>query len=90
MSQKKGKKKMTAVDFLSDDLVYELLRGDIRVKKLLIKGGFGDWLLVITAKIGAVDKVAFVGSNSLENLARKVHKQFVDDGFEWKDDQYAN
>lgn len=89
MTQKKSSHRMSALDFLSEDLWYELLSQNIRVKKLLLKGGLGDWLLVITAKQDGQHVVAFVGSDSIENVARKTHKLFVDEGFKWQEDKYA-
>ncbi len=89
MSKKNPTGYESVVTYLSEDLVYELLREGIRVKKLILKGGLGDWLLIITARVEGEAKVAFMGSGSIEGVARKVHKQCLEGEIEWKEDKFA-
>lgn len=89
-----GKKTMSAdqrvMEFLSEDLWFELRVKDVRVRKMMLKGGLGDWLLVITAVKDNENVVAFVGSTTITGVARKVHQQFLADEMEWQVDKYAD
>lgn len=90
MTKKKYPKGMTEVDYLSGELFFMLMSSTLRPKKMVLKGGYGDWLLVITAVKDGQSVVCFVGSNSIINVARKVHQQVVDDTLEWKPDKFAD
>lgn len=78
------------LDFMSEQFVYEVMRQDIRVRKMLLKGGFGDWLLVITARKDGEPVVCFVGSSSILGVARKLLKLHQGKKLVWKTDKYAD
>ena len=78
------------MEFLEDTFVYEIMQQGYRVSKVLIKGGFGDWLMVITARTADGPQVAFVGSSSIIGLARKLHEQYLKGEIVWKPDRYAD
>lgn len=89
MSKKYSSADVNHMEFLDEEFVYEVTRQNARVKKMLLKGGFGDWLLVITAKVNGEHMVAFVGAASILGVARKLHQQYANEEIVWKPDQYA-
>ncbi len=78
------------IDWLNDGLWNDLLRMDIRLRKVVLKGGFTDWLIVITAIKDDENVVTFIGGGSLLKAARKLNKAMVADTLEWKPDKYAD
>ncbi len=90
MSKKVKSADQRVMEFLSEDLWFELRVKDVRVRKLMIKGGLGDWLLVIAAVKDGENVVAFVGSSTITGVARKVHQQFLADEMEWQVDRFAD
>lgn len=76
--------------FLSDDFIYEMIHKGIRVTKMMCRGGLGDWLLIVTARIDGESMVLFVGGSDLFAIARKLHEQFVKDELVWTTDKFAD
>lgn len=90
MNAKKKSGDAVVLEFLSEDFWFEMMRRNVRVKKMMLRGGAGDWLLIVSAKIDGDPMVAFVGSSSVIGVARKLHRQFVDEEISWQADKYAD
>lgn len=90
MTKKNPTANERVLDFLSEEFVYKMMKKDTFVRKMMLKGGFGDWLLIITAKIDGEPKVAFIGGGSILSVARKLHEKFMKDELVWRDDKFAD
>lgn len=77
------------IDWLNDSLWGEFFEQGIQLKKLIIKGGVADWLIVISAVKDGEAVVAFVGAKSILKAARRLNKLMIADELIWKEDRYA-
>ncbi len=74
--------------WISEDIWFEMRERGKKLRGLSLRGGLGDWLIVI--KIYEDDKpyVAFVGGATLEKAIGKLHQALLEGGMKWRPDEY--
>lgn len=77
------------IDWFSEGVWGTLLKKDIRLRKLILKGGLSDWLIVISVYIDDEPLVAFVGAPTMLMAIKKLRTELNEDSISWKPDKYA-
>lgn len=71
---------------------FRLLDEGSQIKALRFKGPddrHGEWLCVVTARIGEEDLVSFTSGASFDDVFRSVSNRLDSGTMKWKDDEYA-
>lgn len=88
MAKKQRTHEETLMDWFSESVWGTLLKEDIRLRKLIVKGGLADWLIVVSVVRDDEYQVAFIGAPTLMIAIKKLHKELLDGTVSWRLDQY--
>lgn len=89
---------MAASDRTTDEVAYDwfgetvwstLLKEDIKLRKLIVKGGLADWLIVVSVYHEDEYRVGFVGAPTLLDAIKKFRRNLKDGTMVWKEDKFA-
>lgn len=75
-------------EYISEDVWFALRERGQKLRKITLRGTFGEWLAILAMSQDDKDYVAFIGAPSLERVIEKIHMAIVNKEIQWKPDEY--